>query len=210
MAKPFLSVIIPVHNGSENLPLTLIDVDKHLAQEEYSYEILVVDDGSNDNTVDVVRKLSGLIKNLKLVDNPVEEGFGAAIRLGMMTAKGNWRVFMDIDNVTPITEFNKMMPHFREGFDVFVGSNGKDFMCFSEISSQQIFGLNKTAKWAFGYEFTALAKMLDLRVKYMTPIYQRRWWLIWRKPLTIFRWLWEFIKIRWRLWRKLYKPSQLW
>ncbi|MDP3901387.1 MAG: glycosyltransferase [bacterium] len=210
MVKPYLSVIIPTHNNPNQLPLTLIDVDKHLSQQDYSYEIIVVNDGSNDNTANIIQKLTDLIKNLKLADNAVEEGFGSAIRLGMLTAKGNWRVIMDQNNITPITEFNKMSLYFREGLDVFIGSNGKDFWCFSEIAAQQIFSLTKSTRWAFRYEFTVLAKILGLKIKYLTPIFKRRQLKNIGKPATWTRWLWEFIKIRWRVWRKLYKPSQLW
>ena len=60
MAKPFLSVIIPTFNAAEELPITLIDVDKHLSNQEYSYEILVADDGSTDIATGVVQKFIDL------------------------------------------------------------------------------------------------------------------------------------------------------
>ena len=122
MAKPFLSVIIPAYNEVSRLPLTLIDVDKHLSQQEYSYEILVLNDGSKDSTAEMVKRFAPLVKNLKLVDNPENKGKGAVIRQGMLEANGNWRLFMDADNSTSIVEFNKMLPYTKDGYDVIIGS----------------------------------------------------------------------------------------
>lgn len=122
MARPFLSVIIPAYNEAKRLPLTLIDIDKHLEQQEYSYEILVVNDGSTDETAEIVRRFSPLIENLKLIDNKENHGKGAAVRQGMLLAKGTWRLFMDADNSTSVVEFNKMIPYFKAGYEVVIGS----------------------------------------------------------------------------------------
>src|SRR3989338_10362489 len=122
MAKPFLSVIIPAYNEAKRLPLTLIDIDKHLQEQEYSYEILVVNDGSTDATAEIVRRFSALMDNLKVVDNPENHGKGWVVRQGMLAAKGTWRLFMDADNSTSIVEFNKMIPYFKEGYEVVIGS----------------------------------------------------------------------------------------
>lgn len=122
MAKPYLSVIIPAYNEAKRLPLTLIDVDKHLSEQEYSYEILVVNDGSKDATGEIVERFKPLIENLKLINLPENKGKGAAVRQGMLAAKGNWRVFMDADNSTSIVEFNKMMPYLDEGYEIVIGS----------------------------------------------------------------------------------------
>lgn len=122
MAKPYLSVIIPAYNEAKRLPLTLIDADRHLSEQEYSYEIIVVSDGSTDATAEVVGRFQPLIENLKLIDNKENRGKGAVVRQGMLAAKGNWRVFMDADNSTAIVEFNKMLPYLDEGYEVIIGS----------------------------------------------------------------------------------------
>lgn len=122
MARPFLSVIIPAYNESKRLPITLIDIDKHLEQQEYSYEILVVNDGSTDDTAEIVNRFIPLVQNLKLIDNKENKGKGAAVRQGMLLAKGTWRLFMDADNSTSVVEFNKMIPYFKEGYEVVIGS----------------------------------------------------------------------------------------
>jgi dolichyl-phosphate beta-glucosyltransferase len=120
--KPYLSVIIPAYNEAKRLPLTLIDIDKHLSGADYSYEIIVVDDGSKDATEEVVRRFSHLIKNLRLIDNKKNHGKGWVVRQGMLEAKGKIRLFTDADNSTSVDQFNKMIPYFREGYDVVIGS----------------------------------------------------------------------------------------
>lgn len=122
MPKPFLSVIIPAYNEAGRLPLTLIDIDKHLDEQEYSYEIIVVNDGSTDHTAEIVKRFIPLITNLRLIDNEENKGKGAAVRMGMLEAKGLWRLFMDADNSTSIVEFNKMIPYFKSGYEVVIGS----------------------------------------------------------------------------------------
>ncbi len=122
MAKPYLSIIIPAYNEFKRLPLTLTDINKHLADVDFSYEILVVDDGSKDATEDVVRRFSHLIKNLRLIDNKQNHGKGWVVRQGMLEAKGEIRLFTDADNSTSIDQFNNMIPYLKEGYDVVIGS----------------------------------------------------------------------------------------
>jgi len=94
------------------LPRTLVDIDKRLSGVEYSYEILVVNDGSKDKTAEITRRLEGKIKNLKLIDNDVNKGKGGVVRQGMLLAKGKIRLFTDADNSTSIDQFNNMLPYF--------------------------------------------------------------------------------------------------
>lgn len=110
--KPYLSVIIPAYNEAKSLPLTLIDINKHLSDVDYSYEIIVVDDGSKDATEEVVRRFSHLMKNLRLIDNKQNHGKGWVVRQGMLEAKGEIRLFTDADNSTSIDQFSKMIPFF--------------------------------------------------------------------------------------------------
>ena len=240
MAKPYLSVIIPAYNEAKRLPLTLIDVDKHLAQQEYSYEIIVVNDGSTDATAEITNRFKSLMENLKIIDNKENRGKGAVVRQGMLAAKGNWRVFMDADNSTSISEFNKMVPYLDEGYEVVIGSRVvrgakmnppqpihkriagrlgnwfiqlvllrgiKDsqcgFKCFSEEAAERIFSIATINRWAFDVEALALARAFGYEVKEM-PVN----WV--NDPRThvrltsYFQVLWETVKVRWRLWRKLY------
>ena len=124
--KPFLSVIIPAYNESKRITHTLLDIDRYLSSEKFKkimqqynadkdakgYEILVVDDGSKDNTVEVVKKFQGIIKNLKIIENQVNHGKGFAVRQGMIKARGKLRLFTDADNSIFIDHIEKMIPCF--------------------------------------------------------------------------------------------------
>ncbi len=121
MMKPYLSIIIPAHNEAKRLPLTLIDIDKHLSKGDFSYEIIVADNNSTDATREVVRRFSHLIKNLQLLECKVP-GKGATVKKGILEANGDIRLFMDADNSTSIDQFQKMKPYFPEGYDVVIGS----------------------------------------------------------------------------------------
>jgi len=120
--KPYLSVIIPAYNESKRIPLTLVSVDKILSEKDYTYEILVVDDGSTDNTAGIVKKMAETIKNLKVVDNPQNRGKGAVVRQGMLLAQGEYRLFMDADNATTVDHFDPMIPFFKEGYGIVFSS----------------------------------------------------------------------------------------
>ncbi|MBI5220746.1 MAG: glycosyltransferase family 2 protein [Candidatus Liptonbacteria bacterium] len=113
--EPYLSVVIPAYNEAERIPLTLIDIDRHLSSAPYTYEILVVNDGSRDKTAEVVRGMAATIKNLKLVDNARNQGKGGVVRQGMLLAKGQVRIFTDADNSTSIDQFAQMIPFFSSG-----------------------------------------------------------------------------------------------
>ena len=80
--KPYLSVVIPAYNEVKRLPETLIDIDAKLAQVKYTYEILVIDDGSIDGTGEMVKRFSHVIKNLRLVDNEKNKGKGGVVKQG--------------------------------------------------------------------------------------------------------------------------------
>ncbi len=122
MPKPFLSIIIPAHNEAERIPKTLIDIDKYLSQAGFSYEIVVVNDGSKDKTAEVVEKMQEFIKNLRLIDNKQNQGKGGVVAQGMLEAKGAIRLFTDADNSTPLNQIEKFFPYFKEGYDVVIGS----------------------------------------------------------------------------------------
>jgi len=118
----FLSVIIPAYNEEKRLPKTLEEIDKYLSRQSYDYEIIVVNDGSKDETAKVVRNLEIRIKNLKLIDNRENHGKGYVVRQGLLEAKGEYRLFTDADNSTSIDQVEKMWPWFEQGYDVVIGS----------------------------------------------------------------------------------------
>ncbi len=133
----YLSVIIPAYNEEKRIGATLLAVDKYLSTQEYSYEIIVVSDGSTDKTVDVVQKYKQLVKNLEIIDNLENKGKGGVVRQGMLAARGKYRIFMDADNSTSIDHIEKMRPFFTEGCDIVIGSrDSKDVVGASQAVPQ--------------------------------------------------------------------------
>lgn len=132
-----LSVVIPAYNEEQRIAPTLTDVSRYLSRQFYRSELLVVDDGSNDRTDEVVRKViaanpptldRGLVR-FELLEYPDRKnrGKGAAVRTGMLAGTGKFRVFMDADNSTTIDHVEQFMPLLREkGVDVVVGSRDID------------------------------------------------------------------------------------
>jgi len=121
-SKPYLSVIIPAFNEEKTLSQTLEEVNNYLKKKNYSFEILVVNDGSKDKTASLVRELASKIENLRLIDNKENQGKGAVVKQGMLAALGQYRLFMDADNSTTIDHLEKVWPKFQEGFEVVIGT----------------------------------------------------------------------------------------
>ncbi|OGZ35622.1 MAG: hypothetical protein A3A94_02065 [Candidatus Portnoybacteria bacterium RIFCSPLOWO2_01_FULL_43_11] len=120
-----LSVIIPAYNEEKSISNTLLAVDNYLSKQNYSYEILVVNDGSKDKTGKIVENFKNLIKNLRLIDNQSNRGKGYVVRRGMLEAKGQYRLFMDADNATSVEHLEKIWPFLKEGFEVVIGSRDR-------------------------------------------------------------------------------------
>jgi len=92
-----LSIVVPAHNEEHRLPPTLARLHAFLSAQPMRYEIIVVDDGSRDATCAVVEAAAATIPNLRLVRQSPNRGKGAAVRLGMLAARGQIRVMSDAD-----------------------------------------------------------------------------------------------------------------
>jgi len=121
MEKIRLSVIIPAYNEAKRIAETLLDVDRYLSKQDYNYEIIVVSDGSKDNTAEVVEKTKQLVKNVRLINNKENLGKGYVTRQGMLEAKGEYRLFMDADNSTKIDHLDLFWPETKNN-DVVIAS----------------------------------------------------------------------------------------
>lgn len=120
--NPYLSVIIPAYNEEKRISKTLLAVDEYLRKQSFEYEILVVSDGSKDQTASIVSNFQRTIKNLKIIDNKANHGKGWVTRQGMLAALGQVRLFMDADNATTLDHFDKMKPYFDGEANVVIGS----------------------------------------------------------------------------------------
>ncbi|MBI2024121.1 glycosyltransferase family 2 protein [Candidatus Giovannonibacteria bacterium] len=118
----YLSVIIPAYNEAEKITKTLRRIQEYFSERPYTYEIIVAADGPRDNTIEIAKKLSGEIKNLRILDRRKNKGKGFTVKEGMLAAKGKIRLFMDADNGTDISHFDMMRPLFDKGCDVVISS----------------------------------------------------------------------------------------
>jgi dolichyl-phosphate beta-glucosyltransferase len=119
--RPFLSVVIPAYNEERRLPQTLQSVVDYLARQSYVSEVIVVDDGSHDQTVQVVELFRAAHPRVALIRND-HRGKGYAVRTGMLAAQGHIVLFSDADLSTPIEEIDELLPWFEHGYGIVIGS----------------------------------------------------------------------------------------
>ena len=119
---PLWSVVIPAFNEEARLPRYLDEVVAFLDGRGDPYEVIVVDDGSADGTAASVRAASREHPAVRLLRLPVNRGKGAAVRAGMLDARGEFRLFTDADGATPIVELKRLESAFAAGADVVIGS----------------------------------------------------------------------------------------
>lgn len=122
MSELFLSVVIPSYDEMANLQKGILDkVKSFLDKKKYSYEIIIVDDGSKDGSEEFVAKFARENKTFSLIKG-AHSGKAGAVTAGMLKAKGKYILFTDMDQATPIEELDKLMPYFDKGYDVVIGS----------------------------------------------------------------------------------------
>jgi dolichyl-phosphate beta-glucosyltransferase len=148
-----LSVIFPAYNEEKRIPKTLRLTYDYLKNQPYESEIVVINDGSKDNTAQAVQNLSREIPILRLIDNKKNKGKGGVVKQGMLEAKGEYRLFSDSDNSTSIDQVEGMWPYFEQGFDVVIGS--RDVLGAKLDPPQSFF-----RKVIFGDSFKFLRKII--------------------------------------------------
>ncbi len=120
-SKPHLSVVIPAYNEEANFKKDLLEaVPKYLEKQKYSYEILIVDDGSSDQTAKLSEDFAKKYKNVRVIKNP-HQGKAETVKKGVQEANGQYILFTDFDQATPISEVEKLLPFFPK-FDIVIGS----------------------------------------------------------------------------------------
>jgi glycosyltransferase involved in cell wall biosynthesis len=116
------SFVIPAYNESERLRPTLDEVLRYAAEQHWDAEILVVDDGSTDDTAQIVREYGQRHAQVLLVENPGNRGKGYSVRNGMLHARGDICLFTDADLSSPVTEALKLFTAIERGADIAIGS----------------------------------------------------------------------------------------
>ncbi len=122
MEQPFLSVIIPSYKEGERIGRNLLEIDKHLKGKNFTYEILIIVDGSPDNTAEISRNYALQVPNVRVIENPENHGKGYVVRQGLLEATGQYRLFLDADGSTSITHLDAFLTEFEAGYDVVIGS----------------------------------------------------------------------------------------
>jgi glycosyltransferase involved in cell wall biosynthesis len=120
--EPTYSIVIPAYNESARLGATLDKVLAYVHGQGWDAEVIVVNDGSRDNTADIVRAYSAKDPALRLVENPGNRGKGYSVRNGMLNARGRVVLFSDADLSSPIEEAPKLFEALEQGADIAIGS----------------------------------------------------------------------------------------
>lgn len=118
---PLLSLIIPAYNEGKRLPQTLPQVISFIVAQPYPAEVLVVNNNSQDNTKAIAKEFTDEFPFLVVLDEPIQ-GKGAAVRTGMIAAKGEYLFMADADLSMPIEEVSKFMPPKLDGYDIAIAS----------------------------------------------------------------------------------------
>jgi dolichyl-phosphate beta-glucosyltransferase len=122
MGKIFLSVVIPSYDEMANLQKGVLDKVEHfLSEKKFTFEIIIVDDGSTDGSAQFVKKFSEKNTNIRLIENP-HLGKAGAVTAGVLNSRGDYVLFSDMDQATPIEEVDKLLPYFDQGYDIVIGS----------------------------------------------------------------------------------------
>lgn len=156
-----LSVIIPAYNEEKNLEKNITEYGRYLDGCDFDYEIIIVNDGSIDNTKKISETLAANNKKIKFIDNKINYGKGAAVRQGLLAGAGNYRLFIDADGATSIEHLDLIWPKFKEGFDIVIGSR----------NYRDIKGAEQTLKQPFWKRFLGTAGNLLIRALNISKIY---------------------------------------
>ena len=121
MTPPFLSLVIPAYNEEQRLRLTLERITAFLSARDYSWEVVVADDGSVDATGQIVADFAAAWPQIRLLSLP-HRGKGGAVKAGMLAAAGEYRFLCDADLSMSIDQVERFLPPQLSGVDIAIGS----------------------------------------------------------------------------------------
>lgn len=142
----YLSIIIPAYNEEARLLISLIPTIAFLKQQDYSSEIIVVSDGSTDKTKQVAESFINEFQNINILEYFPNKGKGYAVKKGMLSAHGEYRLFMDADYAVPIEFIAPFLSMIKNHYDIVIGSRG---LRKAQFESHQPF-LREFAAKSFG------------------------------------------------------------
>jgi len=122
---PELSVVIPAYNEEKRLAPVLESIISFFAGKGIDFEIVVVNDGSTDNTGALVKQFAVQHKQIRLIEHAPNKGKGYAIKIGVLAANGELILINDADGSSPIAEFDRLLASIKNGADIALGSRAK-------------------------------------------------------------------------------------
>lgn len=120
--NPHLSIILPLYNETQRLPAGLESVRQYLNGRNEATEVILIDDGSTDQTKDLVERLIADDPRFTLIAYPINRGKGHAVKMGMLAATGAVRLFADIDMSVPIARADEFLDAIEAGHDIVIGT----------------------------------------------------------------------------------------
>jgi len=157
MDFPKYSIVIPAYNESRRIPATLESVVAIVRSSGWNAEILVVDDGSTDNTADVIRGFSQKYPEIHLLQNGENHGKGYSVRSGLLQAHGEVVMFTDADLSAPMEEAERLFAAIAQGADIAIGSRWleRDRQTHRQPLYRQFFGrcFNRFTRMVMGLSF---------------------------------------------------------
>lgn len=126
MENPYISIVIPAYNEASRkgagIREHLQSIKKYFGNKDISYEIVVVNDGSKDNTAEVIESYKNEIPNLEFVNRKENKGKLFSVQEGLLKAHGQFRLFTDADGATPISDLDKFWDHMKANENIMIGS----------------------------------------------------------------------------------------
>lgn len=124
MKQVYLSIVVPCYDEMANLRKGVLDKMAHyLNKQKYSYEVIIIDDGSKDGSKEFIKEYVKEYPSFRLVESE-HLGKAGAVTKGMLQAEGEQVLFTDMDQATPIEEISKLLPYVLEKYDIVIGSRG--------------------------------------------------------------------------------------
>lgn len=134
----FLSIIIPCYNEEENLKRGVLkQVAEYLRSRDFSWEVIISDDGSTDGSRELIKREISNLHGFRLLENP-HGGKPSALLYGIKKSEGDFVLFNDMDQSTPIAELDKLLPYVKQNFSAIIGSRGllrKNFPLYRKLGA---------------------------------------------------------------------------